>query len=104
MPVMEISVVPIGTASSSISKYVAQSEEPLQKAGQLRSVVTAMGTLVEGASTRELLDVALKMHHRALTAGAKRVLTHITIDERIDKKVSIVSKVNSVMKKMNSAK
>lgn len=100
MPIMEISIVPIGTKTTSISKYVAASEEVLRNEKSAKGQITAMGTIVESHSTKELFAIALKMHKRAFASGAKRVLTNIVIDERRDKKASIESKVESVRRKL----
>lgn len=100
MPIMEISVVPIGTKTPSISKYVAASEEILQKTNTVKSQITAMATIVESDSLNKLFDIARKMHEKVLSSGAKRVITSITIDDRLDKKLSIEGKVNSVKKKL----
>lgn len=101
MPVMEIRVEPIGTRSTSISKYVSSSEEVLKKPKGIKSEITAMCTLVESDSLHKLFDIAEKMHRKTLSAGAKRVLTNIVIDDRLDKKISLKGKVNSLRKKLN---
>jgi len=100
MALMEISVVPIGTSSTSISRYVASSEKALKKERKIKQQITAMGTIVEAGSVTRLFSVAKKMHEKALAAGAKRVITSITLDDRRDKKASIESKVASVMDKI----
>lgn len=100
MALMEISVVPIGTSSTSISKYVASSEKALKKNSSIKRQITAMGTIVEAGSVAKLLAVAKKMHENALAAGAKRVITNIVLDDRRDKRASIETKVASVMNKI----
>lgn len=100
MPVMEISIIPIGTKETSISKYIVSSEKALKESKAGRCEITAMGTLVEGSSTRKLLDIAGRMHQKALSSGAKRVITHILIDDRKDKKVTIKGKVDSLKQKL----
>ncbi len=99
MPIMEISLIPIGTRNTSISKYVVAGEKAFNKADGFKKVITAMGTIVEAESLHKLFAVAEEMHNKAMAAGAKRVLTHISIDDRKDKKVSMASKVESVLKK-----
>lgn len=99
MPIMEISVIPIGTKSTSISKYIASSEQVLLKA-KVKNQITAMGTVVEADSLRALLDIAQKMHKKAFADGVKRVYTNIAIDQRLDKKASIESKVASLKRKL----
>ncbi|MBI4335946.1 MAG: MTH1187 family thiamine-binding protein [Candidatus Omnitrophica bacterium] len=95
MALMEISVVPIGTCSTSISKYVASSEKALKKDSAIKRQITAMGTILEAGSVAKLFSVAKKMHRKALAAGAMRVITSIVLDDRRDKKGSIKSKLAS---------
>lgn len=100
MPVMEISIIPVGTKETSISKYIVSSERALKESKVSRCEITAMGTLVEAPSMRELLSIAEKMHKKALSSGAKRVVTHIVVDDRKDKKISIKGKVDSLKKRL----
>lgn len=86
MPIMEISVVPVGTCSTSMSDYIAASEKAIQKKKSLRSQINAMETIVESDSLSELFATAKKMHKNVIRAGARRVITSIKIDDRLDKK------------------
>ena len=61
--------------------------------------LTAMGTLLEGELS-EVLEAAKRMHEGVFGEDVKRVVTHITIDDRRDKKLTMYYKVQSVMKKM----
>jgi uncharacterized protein (TIGR00106 family) len=56
---------------------------------------TPMSTVVEGDLGR-ILDAAQRMHEVPFTAGALRVVTHVTIDERRDKPLTIQSKLDAV--------
>jgi len=98
MAIMEISVVPIGVGSS-VSNYVAKCIEIIKRSG-LSYEVTAMGTIIEG-DIEQLLELALLVHKVPFEMGAKRVLTNIKIDERIDKKATIDSKIASIKNKIN---
>jgi len=98
MAVMEISVVPIGTGSPSISHYVAECVAIVREKG-LRYEVTSMGTNVEG-DLRELLSVAEQMHELPFKRGAQRVVTSIKIDDRRDKRLSMRGKKEAVEKKL----
>jgi len=99
MAMMDISVVPVGTESPSVSKYVAGAVRLLQNEPGIRYELTAMNTIIEGDLDR-LLSVALKMHRSAFDAGAKRVVTTIRIDERRDKPLTIEGKVRAVKEKL----
>lgn len=98
MVVAEISVVPLGTGSASVSRYVADSIRVLQESG-LKYEVTAMGTIVEG-ELDAVLAAARRMHLAPFAAGVKRVVTTIKIDERRDKELSIQGKVAAVARQM----
>jgi uncharacterized protein (TIGR00106 family) len=97
---MEISVVPVGTGTPSISDYVAHAVNLLRKRRGVRYEVTAMGTIVEAERVEELLEAALELHRSVLARGAARVLTRITIDDRIDKTLTMAGKVRSVREKL----
>lgn len=104
MAIMEISIIPVGTKDTSISKYIVSSEKALKESKVNRCEITAMGTLVEAPSLRELLSIAEKMHQKALSSGAKRVVTHILIDDRKDKKLTLKGKVSSLKQKLGMCK
>jgi len=94
MAVMEISVVPIGTSSASVSEYVADCVRVLEEKGVVYEV-TPMGTQVEGEPGR-LLEMALQMHEVPFRKGALRVLTTIRIDDRRDKPLTLRGKREAV--------
>lgn len=96
MAIMEISIVPIGTGTTSVSKYVANALKVLKDKEGIKYQLTAMGTIVEAESLDTLLNLAKEMHQSAFDSGAVRVLTNIKIDDRTDKKLSIKGKIKSV--------
>jgi uncharacterized protein (TIGR00106 family) len=98
MAIMEISVVPIGTESTSVSSFVAECVKIVEQEG-LTYEVTSMGTAVEG-EVDDLLRLAAQMHRAPFTHGAQRVLTTIRIDERRDKEVRIAGKKAAVLKRL----
>jgi len=61
MAIAEISVVPLGTKTPSVSKYVARAVKILQQEKDVKYEVTAMGTIVEG-DLDKILEVVRKMH------------------------------------------
>ncbi|MFC2002943.1 MTH1187 family thiamine-binding protein [Chloroflexota bacterium] len=99
MALVEVSIVPLGTQSPSISKYVAQAVKVLQNEKDLKYELTAMGTIIEGDLAR-LLTLVRKMHEAVLDTGVMRVVTTVKIDERQDKASTITSKVASVKEKI----
>jgi len=95
MAIAEISVVPLGTNSPSVSKYVAQAVKALQQEKDLKYETTAMGTIVE-ADLDKILRVVKKMHEGTFGEGVARVLTTVKIDDRRDKSQSMKDKVASL--------
>lgn len=99
MAVAEISVVPVGTGSASISQDVAAAVSVLRSEKRLKYQLTSMGTIIEG-DVKDILRAAGRMHQSVLDRGALRVLTSIKIDDRRDKALTMKGKVDSVKKKL----
>jgi uncharacterized protein (TIGR00106 family) len=99
MAMIEITVLPVGTQTPSVSRYVAGAIKILQDEPGIKYELTAMGTIIEGDRER-LLAVADKMHLSAFDAGAIRVVTTIKIDERLDKPLTIAGKIKAVKEKL----
>jgi len=95
MPIMEISILPLGTGRASVSKHIKDALDALKERSDIQYQVTAMGTIIEAGSVNTLLNIAKKMHKSSL-AGAARIVTSIKIDERKDKKLTIQGKLQSV--------
>jgi uncharacterized protein (TIGR00106 family) len=98
MAIMEISVIPIGTAGPSVSQFVAECVKIVDQQG-LRYEVTSMGTEVEG-NVEELLNLAAHMHRAPFSKGVQRVVTTIKIDERRDKESKITGKRQAVLTRL----
>jgi uncharacterized protein (TIGR00106 family) len=101
MAVMEISVVPIGTKSPSLSQYVAGVLKILEKESDIKYQLTSMGTIIEAGSIEKLLSVAGRMHSIPFSDEIKRVVTTIKLDERKDKDLTMNGKVKSVEEKLS---
>ena len=95
MAIAEISVIPIGTRSTSLSSYVASCLKVLEEA-DLTHEVHGMGTIIEG-DLKDIFEVILKIHEVPFQAGALRVVTTIKIDDRRDKEASAKNKVSAVL-------
>ncbi len=93
--IAEIKVAPLGTATTSLSHYVAGCLDVVEQAHDVSCQLTAMGTIIQGPLER-VLDLVQKMHEVPFTMGARRVLTTVTIDDRRDKLATIESKVKAV--------
>ncbi|MCQ6266207.1 MTH1187 family thiamine-binding protein [Fictibacillus sp. WQ 8-8] len=100
MAIIDITVIPIGTESPSVSTYVAGIQRVLEKYNdQINYELTSMNTIVEG-ELDVLLNVIKEMHEAPFQEGIQRVATNIRIDDRRDKKSTMKSKLESVRNKM----
>lgn len=99
MAVVEVSVVPVGTPSSSLSEYVAGCVAVLKEAGGVTYQLTPMGTIIEGELDR-VMEVVRKMHEQPFEKGCGRVVTSVRIDDRRDKKLTMAGKVAAVESKL----
>ncbi|HXZ30317.1 MAG TPA: MTH1187 family thiamine-binding protein [Dehalococcoidia bacterium] len=99
MAIAEISVVPLGTKTPSVSQYVARAVKVLEREKDIKYEITAMGTIVEGDLDR-ILAVVKKMHEGTFGEGVARVLTTVRIDDRRDKVQGMKEKVDSLEKKL----
>jgi len=95
MVIVEISVVPVGTKTASVSRFVAKALKILEREKGIKYELTSMGTIIEGDLDR-VLDVVKKMHKSVFSKNVKRVVTTIKIDERTDKKLTMKGKIKSV--------
>ena len=93
--IAEIAIVPLGTATTSLSYYVAACLDTVKQAQDISYQLTAMGTIIQGPLER-ILELVQKMHEVPFTMGAKRVVTTISIDDRRDKPITMEGKVKAV--------
>ena len=98
MAVVFVTIAPLGTATPSLSRYVAGVEKVLAASG-LTHELTAMGTIIEGDLDR-ILAVVREMHEHPFAQGAVRVSTLVKIDDRRDKEHTIAGKMKSVREKL----
>jgi uncharacterized protein (TIGR00106 family) len=97
--IAEVTVVPLATASTSLSKYVAEIEQMLRKFPGLKSMLTPMSTILEGEMT-EVLAAVIGMHEVPFQRGAQRVMTRVSIDDRRDKEITMAGKIAAVKSKL----
>lgn len=95
MAIVDISVVPIGTNTPSVSNFVKEAVKIIKKSG-VKYQVNPMGTTIEGDLVK-ILDLIKVIHQHYFTLGAQRILTTIRIDERIDKYQTMEDKVKKVI-------
>ena len=99
MAIAEVSVVPLGTKSPSVSQYVERAIKVLEQERDIKYETTAMGTIIEGDLDR-ILAVVKKMHEEIFGEGVDRVVTTVKIDDRRDKAQSMKAKLDSLRKKL----
>ena len=99
MAIIDLSVVPVGTPTPSVSQYVAGAVRLLQNEPGIKYELTPMNTIIEG-DLEHLLTLARRMHQSAFDAGVKRVVTTIRIDERRDKPLTMSGKIEAVKKRL----
>jgi uncharacterized protein (TIGR00106 family) len=101
MPLMEISIIPVGTQNASISDYVSEACKVAVERG-LSYQVTPTATVIEG-NLDQILDAAKEMHQIPFRVGANRVVTNIIIDDRHDKDMDLQDQVRTVVREIGSA-
>jgi uncharacterized protein (TIGR00106 family) len=99
MAIAEVSVVPLGTKTPSVSQYVARAIKVLEQEKDIMYETTAMGTIIEG-DLDGILAVVKKMHEEIFGEGVARVITTVKIDDRRDKAQSVMAKLDSLRKKL----
>jgi len=99
MAIAEVSVVPLGTKTPSVSQYVARAVKILEQEKDIKYEMTAMGTIIEGDLDR-ILAMVKKMHEGTFGEGVVRVLTTVKIDDRRDKVQDMKAKLDSLKKKL----
>jgi uncharacterized protein (TIGR00106 family) len=98
MAIVDVTVIPIGTQTPSVSSYVADIQKILkqyEEQGKIQYQLTPMNTLIEG-ELPVLLEVIQEIHEAPFNAGIQRVATNIRIDDRRDVKRKMQDKVNRV--------
>lgn len=99
MAIAEVTVIPIGTGSTSLSAYVADMQHVLERLEGIEYQLTSMGTIIEGPLDR-IFAAVQALHEAPFNKGAQRVSTSVKIDDRRDKASSSEQKLRSVREKL----
>ena len=99
MAIIDISIVPVGTAGPSVSEFVVGAVQILQDEPGIKYELTAMNTIIEG-NLEHLLALIKRMHDSAFNSGIQRVVTTVRIDERRDKPLTMAGKIEAVKKRL----
>ncbi|KAA6451459.1 MTH1187 family thiamine-binding protein [Bacillus swezeyi] len=103
MAIADVTIIPIGTETPSVSAYVADIQtilEGFEKEGKIKYRLTPMNTLIEGELS-DLFQVIQTIHEAPFQKGIHRVATNIRIDDRRDKKTTMEGKLSSVQHHLN---
>ena len=99
MAICSVSVVPIGTGSTSVSSYVAGCHKILACTEGIKYRLTPMSTVIEG-DLKTVLATVVRLHEVPFEKGAMRVLTTMMIDDRRDGELTMDGKISSVEEKL----
>jgi uncharacterized protein (TIGR00106 family) len=95
MIVADLSMIPLGQGTSA-SKYVRAVYEVLQESG-VRFVPGPMSTSLEADSMEKLFQVVETANDRLAGMGVQRIITTVRIDYRLDKDISMDSKLKAAI-------
>ena len=95
MATADLTVIGLGRAEVSASRYIAEIQRRLAAQDRVRHRLHAMGTSLEG-TTADILAVVAELHAVPFELGLPRVYTVLKLDERRDREQSLDDKVASV--------
>jgi uncharacterized protein (TIGR00106 family) len=95
MATADLTVIGLGRAEVSASRYIAEIQRRLAAQDRVRFELHAMGTSLEG-ETADILAVVGELHAVPFELGLPRVYTVLKLDERRDKPQTLEDKVTSV--------
>ncbi|MTH52410.1 MTH1187 family thiamine-binding protein [Bacillus mangrovi] len=104
MAIADVTIIPIGTSSPSVSAHVAGIQRILEEyrsGGKIEYQLTPMNTLIEG-ELQDLFEVIQAIHEAPFQEGISRVATNIRIDDRRDKKTTLQGKLESVRRHLDT--
>ena len=95
MATADLTVIALGRAEASASRYIAEMQRRLAAQDRVRYAMHAMGTSLEG-TTADILAVAGELHAVPFEMGIPRVYSILKLDERRDRDQTLEDKVASV--------
>ena len=93
MIVADLSVIPMGSGTSA-SEYVRAVHEVLRDSG-VNFVPGPMSTSIETETMEKLFQIVEKANNRLAAMGVQRIVTMVRIDFRLDKEISMNTKLNA---------
>jgi uncharacterized protein (TIGR00106 family) len=98
----EISILPIGTSNTSISKEVAAAFDAIRKTKDIKTAnLTPMGTQIEANNMQAILRSIEAAHEALKSSGVKRIVSSIRIAERLDASRTLDDEVKSVTERLS---
>ena len=97
MATADLTVIALGRAEASASRYIAEIQRRLAAQDRVGYVMHALGTSLEGP-TADILAVVAELHAVPFELGIPRVYTVLKLDERRDREQTLASKVDSVQR------
>jgi len=94
-PIVEFSVVPVGTGSTSVSHFVRIAHNIVKQSG-LEYQLNPMGTCLHG-NWDAVFATIRKVHEALAETGCGRIVTTIKVDDRRDKDRPMQAKVDRVL-------
>lgn len=94
-----VSIAPIGTESTSVSTYVAETQRVLERYPELTFRLDPMFTTIEGELS-QIFSAVQEMHEALIGMGAQRLSTVVKIDDRRDQSHSMEDKIAVVDAKL----
>jgi uncharacterized protein (TIGR00106 family) len=91
----DLTVIGLGRADASASRYIAEIQRRLAAQDRVRYVLHAMGTSLEGP-TADILALVGELHAVPFELGLPRVYSVLKLDERRDREQTLEDKVDSV--------
>jgi uncharacterized protein (TIGR00106 family) len=95
MATADLTVIALGRADVSASRYVAEIQRRLAAQDRVKYLMHAMGTSLEGP-TEDILAVVGELHAVPFELGIPRVYSVLKLDERRDREQTLEDKVSSV--------
>jgi len=95
---LKFGVLPIGTLSPILGKYITNSLKNLKKIDGMRYQVTSMGTMIESDNVDKIFEASKVVTNAIFEMGVTRVEAILKIDERQDKNHSLEDKLKSIEK------
>ena len=88
MAIVQVTIIPVGTGTPSMSSEVSEALKPLQDDKDMTYQLNSIGTIVEG-DLGKILDTLKRMHEAEFEKGVDRVQSVLIIDDRRDKSPSM---------------